>query len=223
MTERRGAYTAERAASLSGVPWSTVHEWARTGLLIPSVSPVRRKLWSYTDLLGLRTIYWLRHPKRAPDGAEIPGTPMRDVRQVIEHLREHEEELWEEGEPQVRIDRAGRLYVGPEGQSATPHGQSHAEILDLIKPFGSEGGLVGPDLARPRPRLRIIPGKLAGAPHIERTRLETEAVGALAKRGVTASNIYDLYPNFEREGIDDALSLEAQLTRNLEPRLAAVA
>ena len=42
-----------------------------------------------------------------------------------------------------------------------------------------EGG-TGPDLLRPRPQLRIVPGKLGGSPHVEHTRLETLA---LASRG----------------------------------------
>ena len=61
--ESRGAYTAERAAALSGVPKSTVHYWARQDILIPSVSAERVKLWSYGDLMALRTIYWLRQTK----------------------------------------------------------------------------------------------------------------------------------------------------------------
>lgn len=52
--EPRGEYTAERAAALSGVPKSTVHYWARQGILIPSGSPERVKLWSYGDLMALR-------------------------------------------------------------------------------------------------------------------------------------------------------------------------
>ncbi len=70
--EARGAYTAERAAALSGVPKSTVHYWARQGILVPSVSPVRVRLWSYSDLLALRTIYWLRQTKQDPSGREVP-------------------------------------------------------------------------------------------------------------------------------------------------------
>lgn len=33
-----GAYTADRAAALSGVPKSTIHWWARHDVLVPSVS-----------------------------------------------------------------------------------------------------------------------------------------------------------------------------------------
>jgi len=55
-----GAYTAERAAALSGVPLAALRWWARDAILVPGVSAERTKLWSYTDLLALRVIYWLR-------------------------------------------------------------------------------------------------------------------------------------------------------------------
>jgi len=60
----RGAYPADRAAALSGVPKSTARYWARKEILVPSISDVRIKLWSYSDLMSLRTIAWLRAPRR---------------------------------------------------------------------------------------------------------------------------------------------------------------
>jgi DNA-binding transcriptional MerR regulator len=55
--EPTGAYTADRASALSGVPKSTIHYWARTLLLVPTVSASKVKLWSYADLMGVRVIY----------------------------------------------------------------------------------------------------------------------------------------------------------------------
>jgi MerR HTH family regulatory protein len=65
----RGAYPADRAAALSGVPKSTLHYWARQEILVPSLSAEKVKLWSYADLMALRTIYWLRQRKHSPGGA----------------------------------------------------------------------------------------------------------------------------------------------------------
>ena len=42
----RGAYPADRAVALSGVPKSTVHYWARHEILVPRVARERIKLWS---------------------------------------------------------------------------------------------------------------------------------------------------------------------------------
>ena len=65
-----------------------------------------------------------------------------------------------------------------------------------------------------------IAGKLAGAPHLLRTRLETEALAAIAKRGISKGRLYGLYPKFDRAAIDQALDLEVQLARNLQPLVA---
>lgn len=49
-----GCYEAARAAALSGVPLTAVYWWARHGVVVPSVSPERTKLWSSSDLIALR-------------------------------------------------------------------------------------------------------------------------------------------------------------------------
>jgi uncharacterized protein (DUF433 family) len=222
MNDRRGAYPAERAAALSGVPKSTVHHWARKEWLVPSVSPTRVKLWSYTDLMGLRAIHWLRHPKPTPDGEEIPPTPMSVVREALAELDRIDLDLWEEERGfMVRVNRAGTIHVGPVDDTKPIGSQLPLENLDLIEPFESESGIRGPNLVAPRPKLRIVPGKLGGSPHLQRTRLETAALAAIAQRGMPRKNVYRLYPRFDPSAIDQALDLEDQLTRNLEPVAAA--
>jgi len=64
----RGVYDADRAAALSGVPVSTVYYWARKGIWEPALSEEKPKLWTYSDLIALRMIYWLRQdkPSRSP-------------------------------------------------------------------------------------------------------------------------------------------------------------
>jgi uncharacterized protein (DUF433 family) len=215
----RAAYTADRAAALSGVPKSTVHYWARQQILVPSVSPERVKLWSYPDLMGLRTIYWLRQTKRSPEGREVPKTTMPSVRRALDALASLALDLWsEDGGPAVAVDRAGDVVLVTDGQAVSPAGQAplDADMLDLMAPFETAEGSFGPDLRMPRPRLRIVPGKLAGAPHIQQTRVETEALGALASRGFPSAKIYRLYPAVEAAAVDEAIDLEHQLSRNLK-------
>ncbi len=172
--------------------------------------------------MGLRAMYWLRHPKPTPDGYEIPSTSMSVIREALAELDRIDLGLWEEDRGfMVRVNRAGEVWVGPAGASAPVGGQLPLEDLDLIEPFESEAGIRGPNLVEPRSRLRIIAGKLAGAPHLIRTRLETEALAAIASRGIAREKIFSLYPNFDREAIEQALDLEVQLARNLEPLTVA--
>ena len=196
-------------------------------MLVPSISAERIKLWSYPDLMGLRIIYWLRQVKHAPDGAAIPRTAMPAVREAQAQLAELDLRLWsEETGPNVRVDRGGNVFVDSKPDPEAPNRQralntGDDDWLDVLDPFLSGKGSKGPNLVRPRPTLRIVPGKLGGSPHVVHTRLESQALGALATNGLSVSKIYRLYPTVEPRAIDDALDLERQLERNLHPALAA--
>lgn len=221
MSTHRGAYPADRAAALSGVPLSTVHYWARKEILVPSVSPERVKLWSFADLMALRIIYWLRQPKSTADGHDVRRSGMEDVKYALIQLDELDLGLWsEDAGPSVSVDRAGNVIVRAGDEREAAHRQrrlSLADEFDVTAPFVSIEGGRGPDLHSPRPTLRIVPGKLGGSPHVAHTRLESQAVAALDTRGLPVDKIYRLYPDVSTEAIDEALDLEAQLRRNLEP------
>src|SRR5438046_1780111 len=106
-----GAYTADRAAALSGVPKSTIHWWARNDVLVPSVSATKVMLWSYADLMGLRVIYWLRQRKTTKLGVDVPRTSMPAVRRALKELRACQLSLFEEHRPTILVDMTGKLHV----------------------------------------------------------------------------------------------------------------
>jgi uncharacterized protein (DUF433 family) len=220
-----GAYTADRAAALSGVPKSTLHWWARNEIMIPSVSAEKVKLWSYADLMGLRVIYWLRQRKTTDLGVDIPRTSMPAVRQALDALRDLGAPIWKAGnDPALFVDGAGHIYLKrPEGvQNLAGQLQLGDEgLLDLVAPFETREGTRGPDLVRPRPELRILPGKLGGSPHVVGTRNETCAIAALVNDDFSVEGIHSLYPYLTREQIEQAIDLERQLDANLLHQTAA--
>ncbi|HEX3509687.1 MAG TPA: DUF433 domain-containing protein [Solirubrobacteraceae bacterium] len=228
-TLARGAYTADRAAALSGVPLSTVRWWAKHDILVPSVSQSRVMLWSYADLMQLRIIHWLRQPKEGNDAHEIPATTMNIVRRARAKLAALDLELWtEEGGPSVRVDHAGEVWLTTDpsleriadGQRALGGRTDESTMLEVLAPFNTTTAR-GPDLICPRPRLRMVPGKLGGSPHIEHTRIESQAVAALTVSGLPSAKIYRLYPDIEQPAIDEAIDLERQLAGNLGRELRA--
>jgi len=166
--------------------------------------------------MGLRTIQWLRHDKKVPTGAEVPATSMPKVRRALESLAALDVALWtEESGPGVAVDRSGEVHLYARGSALTVEGQDSldAELLDLIRPF-LVGRTAGPDLHAPRPKLRIVPGKLSGSPHVQRTRVETQALAALSRR-LSSERVYTLYPDVDRIAVDEALDLEWQLESSL--------
>lgn len=210
-----GAYSAERAAALAGVPKSTIYYWARKGHLIPSVSQ-KPLLWSYTDLLALRTIYWLRQPKRAFD-REVPATSMSKVKRALEQLRELDLGLFEEGRPSVAVTSQGDVAINvdalplrlSDGQYLNP------ELVNIIGPFEGLEGAKGPDLLWPRATVQILPRKISGAPHIAGTRLPTQSIFALKDRGFSLEQIARIYPFASTQALEESIDLEEQLAFNV--------
>ena len=215
----RGVYSANRASALAGVPTSTVYEWARKKIVVPSISPEKLKLWSWADLVALRAIYWLRHP--VPDVRR--PTSMARVRQFIAEVESAALDVGEaigEHTLALRVDPAGLVHIERDGllvEAGYDFNQRVATelVVDLLETFSCDSDVMGPNLMRPRPELRIIPGKLAGEPHVRDTRIETRVLAALRRRGLPPEAIVELYPGLSSDALDQSLDLEKQLDANL--------
>ena len=207
-----GCYDANRAAALSGVPKSTIYWWARQEIVVPSVSPVQEKLWSFGDLMTLRIVHWLRHVKA---GAEIKASPMPKVRQALAMLDEHNLDLWDaaEGRSPILVDPRGRIFVRLHDEVVDLHGAHGLPDLQawgLTEAFTIDGQVTGPDLLVPRKNLRIIPGKVSGEPHVVDTRITSLALASLSRDGFATGQIAGMY-DLPESHVADAVSLERQL------------
>lgn len=207
-----GCYEASRAAALSGVPVRTVYDWASKGIVVPSISPVQEKLWSFADLMALRIVAWLRTPK---DDVELPRSSMLQVRRALTQLASMGLDLWSEDQPgqaALVVDQRGAIFLrtpqgfsDTRGNSALPQ-ERHFNLLD---PFEYEGH-EGPDLLRPRPHLRIVPDRVAGEPHLEHTRLTTQTLAGLAARGYSVQRLAEMY-DVPEVAVREAVDLESTL------------
>ena len=140
---------------------------SRRSVLIPSVSDVRPMRWSYADLIGLRIVSWLRHPNGEPH-PEYSASPMPEVRRALNQMELHHLDLWSEsegGRTPLFVDQEGQITIRTSEGDVRATGQTALDVLDSLAPFSPESSR-GPDLVRPRPHLRIVPGKVAGEPVI---------------------------------------------------------
>lgn len=217
MQSAEASYEASRAAALAGVPVSTVYYWARKGIWRPAMANSRPKLWSFSDLLALRLIDWLRQAK---DDFEVPRTRMSQIRTLLSSVEDLGESLQSDS-VKVWVEQDGQVVVSINDVAYRPLGHRYLQpliergMVDLVAAFERDGGIAAPDLARPRPTLRIIPGRLSSEPHVDGTRVGTQMIKALSSRGLESEQILRLYSFLTPRNVDEALSLEAQLERNL--------
>lgn len=195
----RGVYDGHRTAALAGAPYSTLHSWAREGIVVPSISPDRVRLWSWTDLLKLRAVTWLRKQGHV-------GMPR--VRALLDEI----ERAGLSGVPLQRlvlVSSRGEVYLRLEDKVVRvdeSHQMGAEELLDLVAPFDQ-----GPHLLHPRPHLRIVPGKLSGQPHVQDTRIGSPHIYSLHRSGYANADIAALYPGLVEAAVRDAIDLEASL------------
>ena len=72
-------------------------------------------------------------------------------------------------------------------------------------------GQRGPDLLRPRPNLRIIPGRVSGEPHLAGSRITTQVAAALYRNITDVEKIAALYPGFGARIFEEAIEFEYSL------------
>lgn len=212
-----GCYPAGRAAALSGIPRDRLHAWARAGVLVPSVAQARERLWSYTDLLALR-LTWLRATAMPPGRGrrrDLPD-PRAELRRALALLSDWMPEGRSPGLGGEPDEQPAPLLADWDGNLALHTGEGVADDdaddkwVDLFARFEVEEAC-GPDLVSPRPHLRIVPGKVAGEPHLAGSRLTTLSVAALARRGLSLEEIAALFPDQQRAALGEAVELEDEL------------
>jgi uncharacterized protein (DUF433 family) len=147
---------------------------------------------------------------------------MRLIKQAISRLRELDLDLFDGTRPNISVTLAGEVLLDRDHRALeTVNGQLvERALIDVLAPFQTDEGGRGPDLVVPRPHLRITPRKLSGAPHVANTRVETQAIKALASRGYSHGKIAELYPFLSTTEIRESVELEAQLAHNIAVRVA---
>ncbi|MGI9193729.1 MAG: MerR family transcriptional regulator [Actinomycetota bacterium] len=215
---RRGAYSAERASQLSGVPKSTVYYWARESkLVVPSVSLERLKLWSFQDLVLLRFTAWLR----------TKGVSVQDARRMADAVRDNPIDLNVKASGgRAFVPTADPLAIVDWLNNQTALAGEVAKMLPEFRLQASEADqlgrrkLWGPNLIRPSAHTRINADVLGGEPFIVGSRIPTIVLFALKERNLTDKRIAELY-EVDTKVAAEAVWLEASLRAGKKLPVAA--
>jgi uncharacterized protein (DUF433 family)/DNA-binding transcriptional MerR regulator len=195
------AYATKMAAALSGATVSQLRHWrsSRTGpLLAPEITIAPRAVYSFQDVLALRTFVRLRE-----------NASLQKIRAAIGNLRDIGE-VGHLASYRLVSDKGGNIQLLDEEQAVSlgkSPGQMQlvAVIGEIIEPFAARAGVLVPHLLRPRPGLAVDPDTQGGTPVIAGTRVPYDSVASLMRDGVSAERVADYYPAVSAEAASDAL------------------
>ncbi|WP_311922970.1 DUF433 domain-containing protein [Microbispora sp. H10836] len=188
---KRLSYSPKLAAALSGATLRQLAHWRKAGsgrgaLLVPEISAVRPVLYSFRDVMALRTCVKLRNDASLQKIRRALDT-LRDDLGEREHLSEYR--LVADGSSIYLVEPAQAVDLVRSKKNIVIH-----EMVDVLRPFYRDGRHI-PDLLRPRDHVTVDPAVRGGIPVIEGTRVPYDEVAALLRDGVPADRIPVYYPS----------------------------
>jgi uncharacterized protein (DUF433 family) len=200
------ALTAEQVENLTGLSSAQLRDWDREGFFAPTYAADNRRspysrIYSFEDLVGLRTLSILRKQERVP---------MSHLREVAKALAEHSHRPWSDlvlyvlnREVHFQNPATGKIEGATSGQHAIPIKLS--SIMDDMRERAErlkqrDASTVG-QVARHRyiaHNARVIAG----------TRIPIESVRSLSAAGYTVEQIMDEYPSLQARDVQAALDAD---------------
>ncbi|MEV1204173.1 DUF433 domain-containing protein [Microbispora rosea] len=185
------SYSPKLAAALSGATLRQLAHWRMAGsgrgaVLVPEISAVRPVLYSFRDVMALRTCVKLRN-----------DASLQKIRRALDTLRDDLGERDHLSAYRLVADGSS-IYLVEPGQAVdlvrSKRNVVIHEMVDVLRPFYRDGRHI-PDLLRPREHVTVDPAVRGGIPVIEGTRVPYDEVAALLRDGVPAERIPAYYPS----------------------------
>jgi uncharacterized protein (DUF433 family)/DNA-binding transcriptional MerR regulator len=194
------AYPTKMTAALTGATVSQLRHWRSPGtgpLLVPEIQSTPRALYSFLDVLALRSCVRLRRHASLQRIRSAVAT-LRDLGDR-EHLASYT----------LVSDAAGNIQlVSHEAVDLSKHpGQLQLfaiDIADVLESFAPRPGVLVPDLFQPRENVVVDPETQGGFPVITGTRVPYDLVASLVAEGMPPEGINEYYPAVSAAAARDA-------------------
>lgn len=186
------------ASVLTGATNSQLRSWKSKGLIIPEVSNSRPLLYSFRDLVWLRTLVFLR------SRTSLQRISVARVNLDLVDLTEHPSKyrFATDGKTIIVDDGAGQVVdlVKRPGQADS---FTFEEISEAFQDFRGRDVV---DFRRPSRHIEVELKRLGGWPTVIGTRIPYDLVDRLVdNRTLFASDIPDYYPSVSIEAAEDAV------------------
>jgi uncharacterized protein (DUF433 family) len=209
------AFTPDQVSRLTGLSERQLWQWDKSGFFRPEYSKEERpegearrrpytRLYSFRDVVGLRTLGSLRNRYRIP---------LQQLKIVGQWLQEHHETPWASLHFFVRgrqvyfddPDSGGRVATRPPGQMAFP--------IEMEKIAGEVRRDVERIRARPAEQMGQVTQNrnvVQNAPVIAGTRIPTQAIWNFHQAGYSVDDIIREYPDLTEDDVHAAINYESQ-------------
>lgn len=206
------AFTSEHIRRLTGLSLRQVRYWDDTEFFSPTLVDGYRgrpfgRIYSFRDLVGLRTIAILRKQYRVP---------LQELRRVGEWLRLHHEDPWSS----LRFALAGRkvVFFDPTTGVPTEAGGRGQVVLDVaLEPIASEMRKAAEQLRERRADQigRVVRSRYVvhNAWTLAGTRIPTQAIWNFHQAGYDDKAILSEYPRLTIKDVEAALEWETKRQR----------
>ena len=193
------AFSPAMTAALSGASVRQLGYWRKLGrrgsLLVPEISVQPLVLYSFRDVVALRSFVYLRRTH----SLQAIRTAVSTLRELGEREHLSSYRLVSTGDSIVLVQEDDLTEL-----SGKPGHRVIATLLEILEPFSTTDGVVVPGLLKPRPNLEVDPDVRGGVPVIAGTRVPYDIVAGLVRDGMTPEQIRQLYPS-----VSEAAALDA--------------
>jgi uncharacterized protein (DUF433 family) len=194
------AFPLDLTAVLTGATKSQLLHWRDSGLVTPEVRPFRPPLYSFRDLILVRSVVYLR----ARISSQMVHRAILGIPDVIDAV----------GHPsEYRFGTDGKtVYLGTANGDAIDilrrRGQATLFTFDdLLGTFENFKDETVPDFRRPAAHIEVEPGRLGGWPTIEGTRVPYNDVARLVDNDTVFPEDVELYyPSVSPAAARDAVA-----------------
>lgn len=201
------AFTADHVSRLTGLSGRQLRYWDETGFFMPTLLDDHRRrafgrIYSFRDVVGLRTIAVLRNMHRVP---------LQELRRVGEWLQREHETPW----ASLRFGLAGTrvVFIDPRsGVPTEPRGQGQTVLSIALEPIANEMRQAAEQLReRHAGQLgQIVRNRYVvhNAWVVAGTRIPTQAIWNFHRAGFDTAAIIREYPRLTIEDVRAAVDFE---------------
>lgn len=194
------AYTTDLTTKLTGATPAQLKRFRDRGVLVPEYQDGREYLYSFRDIVALRSLMWLRG-----------DFSLQSIRRVIDNL-----DL-----AHISAEHLSEVKFAKSGNTILAKGDD--EYTDLLRQPGNReltqftlGDIFGafktwsdrdvPDLRNPRKHLSVNPERMGGIPVINGTRIPYDTIARLVDCvTIRVEDVHTYYPQVSTAAARDAI------------------